>query len=406
MADSLLGGIVINEILVDPNGAANFDTDGNGTAHALDEYVEIVNTANVAIDISGLELWDDGVGNWFTFPSGTILQPGGHAMVMSGVQSGGTLPTGGADDLFFDAGRGVSVINNGGDNVVLYDPNNDEYISATFNGDALDNPVADYTGFSATAAQSGTGENFGSDIDGYSIQRGPDGSDTFVNNEPPTPGYTNVCFTGGTWFETANGPALIETLKSGDQLQTTDRGLQTIKWIWAKKWTRNNLRDHPKLRPVKIKSGALGNGLPKQDLMVSRQHRILVVSKIAQRIFNSSEVLVPAKDLLELEGVDIAVDCEDVTYFHILFDRHEIVFANGVPSESLYLGRHAIDGMDFDAVKELCEIFETDIASLSKMASEAARNFVAGKRVRRLIYSHMKNGKPIISPIEIHQNAV
>lgn len=99
MADTLLGGIAINEILVDPNGAANYDTDGNGTANAIDEYIELVNTSTVAIDISGLELWDAGVGHWFTFPVGTILQPGAHALVMSGVQAGGSLPTGGADDL-------------------------------------------------------------------------------------------------------------------------------------------------------------------------------------------------------------------------------------------------------------------------------------------------------------------
>ena len=150
MADTLLGGIVINEILVDPNGATNFDTDG--TAPATDEYVEFFNTSSSAIDISGLELWDAGGGNWFTFPPGTILQPGGHALVLSGVQSGGALPTGGANDLFFDAGRGTALINNGADNVTLYDPTNDEFVRATFNGDTLDDPTlgGGYTGFSDT----------------------------------------------------------------------------------------------------------------------------------------------------------------------------------------------------------------------------------------------------------------
>lgn len=76
MADSLLGGIVINEILVDPNGANNFDADGNGTAAGTDEYVELYNSSGAAIDISGLQLWDAGVGHWFTIPSGTILQSG------------------------------------------------------------------------------------------------------------------------------------------------------------------------------------------------------------------------------------------------------------------------------------------------------------------------------------------
>ncbi len=207
MADMLLGGIVINEILVDPNGAQNFDTDGNGTAHSTDEYIELFNSSGAAIDISGLELWDEGVGNWFTFPPGTILESGAHAMVMSGVQSGGTLPTGAADDLFFDAGRGSAVINNGGDNVILYDPSNDEYVQATFNNDTSDDPTlgtGGYSGFSSTATQVGTGEDFGNDTDGEALQRTGDGTDTFGSGGP-TPGTINICFADGTRILTPSG---------------------------------------------------------------------------------------------------------------------------------------------------------------------------------------------------------
>lgn len=68
MPDTLRGGMVINEVLVDPNGAMNYDTDGSGNAVGGDEFLEIANTSNTAIDISGLELWDQGRDNWFTFP--------------------------------------------------------------------------------------------------------------------------------------------------------------------------------------------------------------------------------------------------------------------------------------------------------------------------------------------------
>ena len=96
MADTLLGGIVINEVLVDPNSAsANFDTDQNGAAAATDEFVEIVNVSSAAIDISNVQLWDAANGNWFTFPAGTVLESGAHALVMTGLQPGGTLPAGG-----------------------------------------------------------------------------------------------------------------------------------------------------------------------------------------------------------------------------------------------------------------------------------------------------------------------
>jgi hypothetical protein len=58
-------------------------------------------------------------------------------------------------------------------------------------------------------------------------------------------------------------------------------------------------------------------------------------------MFGNTEVLVAAKQLLEIEGVDVADDFDDVSYFHLLLDHHEIVYANGVPSESLYLGQEA-----------------------------------------------------------------
>ena len=171
----LLGGIAINEFIADPNSVSNnFDTDGNGTASATDEFVEVVNTSGAAIDISGLELWDAGAKNWFSFPPGTILGAGNVAVVVVGVQAGGSLPTVSGGNLAFDAGRGSGVLNNTGDNIVAYDPGADQYIQLTYNGDATDDPTT-YTGFSATATQVGVTEDFGNDIDGVSLVRSPDG---------------------------------------------------------------------------------------------------------------------------------------------------------------------------------------------------------------------------------------
>ena len=89
---SNLSGIVINEILVDPSGGSNnFDTDGNGSVNDEDEFVELYNSSGSAVDIAGWQLWDDGSGNWFTFPAPSVVQPGGFALVVVDVQSGGSL---------------------------------------------------------------------------------------------------------------------------------------------------------------------------------------------------------------------------------------------------------------------------------------------------------------------------
>lgn len=167
----LRGGIIINEILIDPNSTsgANFDTDGNGTADATDEFVELYNQSTTDIDISGLELWDANAGNWFTFPAGTILVARSYAYVVVGT-NGGTLATPNTNTLAFDAGRSSAVLNNSGDNVVLYDPTDKEFVQLTYNNGTADDPTT-YAGIPLDAVLVGTVEDWNRDVDGVSLAR-------------------------------------------------------------------------------------------------------------------------------------------------------------------------------------------------------------------------------------------
>lgn len=192
-ANVLAGGICLNEILPDPDGtSAQTDTDGNGIADDGDEFVELFNLSATDIDISGWQLWDAGAGNWFTFPSGTILHAGAYAVVVVGVQVGGTLPLmTNPESIIFDAARSTGVLTNGGDNVVLYAPGEDAYVHIFYNGDPPDDPPVDYTGqgFSATASRMGSVEDFGTDSEGKSLARYPSG-DTNVIVHDAIPGVT------------------------------------------------------------------------------------------------------------------------------------------------------------------------------------------------------------------------
>lgn len=187
------GGICINEILADPTGTVDFDTDGDGTAVALDEFVELYNLSGSDIDISGWQLWDSGMGLWFTFPGSaddgtTVLAAGAYTLVVLGVQTGGSLPVmTNPNSLAFDAERGTAVINDGGDNVVLYDPGADQYIQLLFNADTADDPHT-YTNFPATATIVGSVEDWGSDTDGYSLTRYPSGDTVVGRHDTVTPG--------------------------------------------------------------------------------------------------------------------------------------------------------------------------------------------------------------------------
>lgn len=205
-----------------------------------------------------------------------------------------------------------------------------------------------------------------------------------------------VCFTIGTLIETDQGNKPVEELAVGDMICTMDDGYQPIRWIGSTRRDAVDLAHEPKLRPVRIRAGALGNGLPKRDLMVSRQHRVLVKSKIAQRMFGAEEILVPANKLVGLPGIGIADDIDDVTYFHILFDRHQVIFSEDAPTESLFTGPEALKSVPHEARKEIERLFPeiTD----PDFTTEPARVIPEkGMDIKKLIARHRKDDLPLQS---------
>lgn len=151
-----------------------------------------------------------------------------------------------------------------------------------------------------------------------------------------------VCFARGTLIETANGRRPIERLTPGQQIMTLDHGAQPLRWIGEMTFDAGQLQRDETLCPVVIEAGALGPGCPSRTLSVSRQHRMLARGPAVRQVFDGDEVLVPAIRLVGLPGIAVDRNCTAITYYHILFDAHQIVFANGAPSESFLLGRQAL----------------------------------------------------------------
>lgn len=201
------------------------------------------------------------------------------------------------------------------------------------------------------------------------------------------------CFARGTLIETARGPVAIEALVAGDMIVTRDNGLQPIRWIGSRGLTVAELAAAPDLRPIRIAAGALGGGLPLTDLVVSPQHRVLVRSNIAQKMFGTREVLVAAKQLCQIDGIDIATDMATVEYFHMLFDQHEVVISNGAETESLYTGPEALKSVGRAARDEIFAIFPELRDAVD--APVAARPLVSGRMGRKLAVRHVQNHKPL-----------
>lgn len=188
-----------------------------------------------------------------------------------------------------------------------------------------------------------------------------------------------ICFTPGTVIRTAAGQRTIETLRPGDRILTKDNGAQEVLWTGSRRMSGARLHVMPHLRPIRFRMGAMGIGRPDRDLLVSPRHRMLVRGPAARALFNASEVLVAAEDLVN--GAAIAVDhlLREVTYIHVLLERHQIVWANGLETESFHPGQAAISDLDPRARAGLLELVPGADADPDAYGAPARRNLTGAE---------------------------
>lgn len=136
-----------------------------------------------------------------------------------------------------------------------------------------------------------------------------------------------ISFAEGVMITLATGRQCpIEALQAGDMVLTRDHGPQPVRWIG-----RATLRAVGVFAPVVITAGTLGNS---GDLIVSQHHRIFLYQPRRSGAPRTSELLVQAKHLVDDERVFLR-DGGFVNYYSLVFDRHEIIYAEGIPAESL-----------------------------------------------------------------------
>ncbi|EYD71849.1 Hint domain-containing protein [Limimaricola hongkongensis] len=164
------------------------------------------------------------------------------------------------------------------------------------------------------------------------------------------------CFTPGTVVATPRGERLVEELREGDRIITRDNGIQEIRWVGHKEVGPAQFLTSPHLKPVMIRAGALGGGLPERDMMVSPNHRVLLSGARAQLCFGDSEVLAAAKHLVGSKGIH-EIDVMRTSYIHFMFDRHEVVLSNGAWTESFQPGDHTLKGIGATQRDEIFGLF-------------------------------------------------
>ncbi len=255
---------------------------------------------------------------------------------------------------------------------VLYaDQADDGILNQSNTLDSLGNAV-DYSG----NTQFGAGEGIvfqGANADGTSFSFGNTGV---------------VCFTSGTAIRTPRGDVLIDDLKTGDLVTTMDNGPQRIKWIGTTFVGPEKLAACPNMRPIHIKRGVLG---ATRDLLVSPQHGMLIGGTHLARATHLANTT---------KGVRVAHGRKSVTYVHLMFETHQIIFAENAPSESFYPGPMALRMMDSQARRDVVSLYPAlacarDLDMVAAVYGPTARKFAQKRDVQRIQDRHKINAAPV-----------
>ncbi len=155
-----------------------------------------------------------------------------------------------------------------------------------------------------------------------------------------------ICFTPGTMIMTPDGARDVASLSEGDFVQTADNGRAEVLWLGQRRMTGARMQASPSLMPVRLRAGALDIDVPDAGLLVSPDHRIVLRGPQARALYNCEEVLVTARDLINDHSIIRDHSLRDVTYIHMMLPQHEVVFANGVATESFHPAAVELSAMD------------------------------------------------------------
>ncbi|UWQ76417.1 Hint domain-containing protein [Leisingera sp. M658] len=332
---------------------------------------------------NGMDTIDGGSGNDLIFgqdDDDDISGGSGHDTIDAGIDD--DIVRGGAGNDLITGGQGADTLSGGAGRDTFLGGNVGDEVDGGSGGDDFD--TLDLTGSGPFELSGVTVDADGNSISGTVNFLDGDGavtgSMTFGEIEQIIP-----CFTPGTLIATPLGERRVEDLKAGDRVITRDNGIQEIRWIGTRTLQGRELNSAAHLQPVLIRQGALGNGLPERDMMVSPNHRVLVANDKTALYFEDREVLVAAKHLTGLTGVD-TVETTEVTYIHFMFDQHEVVLSDGAWTESFQPGDQSLRGLDNAQRNELFELFPDLKSEKGRAAYSAARRSLRKHEAHLLVH--------------------
>ncbi|PTQ66454.1 Hint domain-containing protein [Celeribacter persicus] len=285
---------------------------------------------------------------------------------------------GGRGDDTITGGAGADVIDGGEGDDTIYAGGGDSVTGGEGNDTIIIDP-SQLDGNAITVIGSETGDETGDvlDLSGLSEDLYHRGSIVYDENDPESGTLTLsdgtvitfsnietiICFAKGTRIATPYGARRVEELRPGDLVITMDNGLQPLRWVGAR-----TVPAMGRFAPIEIAKGTLGN---ETDLIVSPQHRMLLRGWHSEMLFGTSEVFSAAKHLVN--GTTIRERSGGmVSYYHLMFDRHEVIFAEGAATESFHVSDHSLTGVTDAARDELFTLFP-ELRALPGQHGDTAR---------------------------------
>ena len=131
------------------------------------------------------------------------------------------------------------------------------------------------------------------------------------------------CYCRGTLIRTLGGEVAVEDLAIGDMVVTISGEAKAIKWIGRRSYAGRFIAGKREVLPIVVRAGALEPEIPARDLWLSPGHALLLDGVLVQ-----AEHLVNGLTILQADSVD------QVEYFHLEFEAHEVILAEGAPAES------------------------------------------------------------------------
>ncbi len=156
-------------------------------------------------------------------------------------------------------------------------------------------------------------------------------------------------FARGTRIALADGRQVpVEDLAPGDAVITRDHGAQPLRWKGAV-----TLRAEGGFAPVVVLPGVMGNP---GALSVSPHHRLFLYRRDARALAGAAELLVQARHLVDGAAI-LRREGGFVEYHSLVFDAHEVIYAEGVPCESLMVCPSVLTRLPEDLAAPLREAF-------------------------------------------------